>query len=509
MASHNLLSSGTGLVTLVAASYTSRADEERHPRRGAPPQESGSGLWKTRELSVVAVIVPHMNDRTSGACPEVGGDTERMPPYLPATPVGFAACLPFEETNACEDSTVQNHDQVLTCLDLFAGAGGLSEGLREAGFATLYANEVEPVYAKTYALNHANAIVDARDIRLVDADEIRESLGLAQGELDLLAGGPPCQGFSINAPTRTTMDERNHLFKDFLRFVSAFKPKSVLIENVPGLVNFSAGATLAAILMSLADMGYAVDVRILYAPHYGVPQTRWRTIVLGTNMHGIPSPAFPSPEFHAPQRVNFTSKFQERTLTLTPRSPELPRCPSLRDAIGDLPPLQNGEQGPPLKPYSSEALNAYQADLRRNSPGVRNHEAARLSEINLRRLQFIPPGGNWTDIPFELLPRGMKLARRSDHTKRYGRADPDGISSTILTKCDPHWGAYFHYEQDRAFTVREAARLQSFPDRFTFTGSRVAQYEQVGNAVPPALARAVGLAIRTVLGVDKALEPAV
>ena len=114
-------------------------------------------------------------------------------------------------------------------------------------------------------------------------------------------------------------------------------------------------------------------------------------------------------------------------------------------------------------------------------------------------MKHIKPGGNWTDIPYELLPKGMKAANRGDHTKRYGRVAPDGLSSTILTKCDPHWGAYFHYEQDRSFTVREAARIQSFPDSFIFNGNMAEQFAQVGNAVPPLLAKAIGLSIKKIL----------
>jgi len=122
-----------------------------------------------------------------------------------------------------------------------------------------------------------------------------------------------------------------------------------------------------------------------------------------------------------------------------------------------------------------------------------------LSPVNLQRLKYIKPGGNWTDIPHDLLPKGMKQARTSDHTKRYGRLKPDGLASTILTKCDPHWGAYFHYAQDRSLTVREAARCQSFPDHYIFYGSQQEQFAQVGNAVPPLLAKAVGVAIKAVL----------
>lgn len=386
-----------------------------------------------------------------------------------------------------------------TSIDLFAGAGGLSEGLREAGFTPLYANEISPRYAQTYATNHPGTHVDSRDIRKVDAKKIRSILGLKRGELDLIAGGPPCQGFSINAPKRSTDDSRNHLFREYLRFVSEFLPQAVMIENVPGMVSFEGGATLDAILESLKLLGYDADVRILYAPHYGVPQTRWRTIILGGRDGLNPTDLFPEPLRQAPVRVNFTSQFGGKNLVNLPRSVELPSHVTVRDAIGDLPVLRNGEIGDPIKPYRHPADNPYQQLMRVGSEGVTCHEAPRLSKINLERISHIPPGGNWTDIPEELLPRGMRMARRSDHTKRYGRVDPDGLASTILTKCDPHWGAYFHYEQDRAFTVREAARLQSFPDTYVFCGSRVEQYEQVGNAVPPLLGAAVGRKIARVL----------
>lgn len=392
----------------------------------------------------------------------------------------------------------------LTLLDLFAGAGGLSEGLREAGFTSLYANEISPRYAQTYAANHPGTQIESGDIRKVDARKVRSLLGLKRGELDLIAGGPPCQGFSINAPKRSTEDSRNHLFREYLRFVSEFQPRVVMIENVPGMVSFEGGATLEAILESLKLLGYDADVRILYAPHYGIPQTRWRTIILGGRNGLNPTALFPEPLRNAPVRVNFTSQFGGKNLVNLPRSLELPSHVTVRDAIGDLPVLRNGEMGGPVKPYRHPADNPYQQLMRVGSDGVSCHEAARLSKINLERMSYIPPGGNWTDIPDELLPRGMRMARRSDHTKRYGRVDPNGLASTILTKCDPHWGAYFHYEQDRAFTVREAARLQSFPDTYVFCGSRVEQYEQVGNAVPPLLGAAVGRAIARELGENQA-----
>jgi len=388
-------------------------------------------------------------------------------------------------------------------LDLFAGAGGLSEGLREAGFRSLYANEFVPTYAATFALNHADTLVQSGDVREVDAAEVRRNVGLKRGELDLMAGGPPCQGFSINAPKRSSEDQRNHLFKEYLRFVDEFQPRAVLIENVPGLVSFDEGGTLNAILQSLEALGYSADVQILYAPHYGVPQTRWRTVILGLRGSAEPLAAFPKPIRHAPMRVNFTSRFAGRDIVAFPGSVELPTFTTVQDAIGDLPVLSNGEEGDLVKSYPTPPLNDYQRALRAGSEGVHNHQAARLGKINMERLSHIPAGGNWTNIPFDLLPAGMKRARRSDHTKRYGRVEAGGLASTILTKCDPHWGAYVHYSQDRAFTVREAARIQSFPDTYRFTGSRVDQYEQVGNAVPPLLAAAVGQSISAALGVNR------
>lgn len=390
-------------------------------------------------------------------------------------------------------------DDKLTCLDLFAGAGGLSEGLEEAGFHSLFASEIVDRYAETYKRNHPSAEVCVDDIRAVDPASVRKSLELSVGELDLLAGGPPCQGFSINAPVRSDEDPRNHLFREYLRFVDEFKPRAVLIENVPGLVSFEKGATLHAILSSLANLGYGADVHILGAPYYGVPQMRWRTIIMGLRGAVIPQSAWPDPVRHAPIRANFTTTFDGRQIVKRPSPETSAPFTTLHEAIGDLPSLANGERGAEIKAYACDAQCDYQRLLRTGSPGVMNHEAPRLSKINLERLTYIKPGGNWTDIPIELLPKGMQKARRSDHTKRYGRPRWDELASTVLTKCDPHWGAFFHPDQDRAFTVREAARIQSFPDHYVFIGSQAEQYAEVGNAVPPMLASAVGKSLRSVL----------
>jgi DNA (cytosine-5)-methyltransferase 1 len=383
--------------------------------------------------------------------------------------------------------------QQKTMIDLFAGAGGLSLGLESAGFSAIYANEYISQFAATYAANHPGTIVDTRDIRNVNPSEIMAETGLVKGELVLLAGGPPCQGFSVNAPRRSTDDKRNHLFLDYLKFVEAFAPQAVIIENVPGLVSFEGGATLDAILGSLDTLGYSSDVQILYAPHFGVPQTRWRTIVIGIrkDIH-VTADIFPSPQHSAPARVNFTSVHRNRNLVGLADGPELSAHTTVGDAISDLPRIKSGESVPDGTPYTTSAESTYQTLMRQGSSGVFNHKAAALGQVNVERLAHIPAGGNWTNIPVDLLPAGMKRAHRSDHTKRYGRTPKDGLSSTILTKCDPHWGAYFHYEQPRTFTVREAARIQSFPDFYSFTGTISDQFAQVGNAVPPLMATAIG-----------------
>lgn len=149
--------------------------------------------------------------------------------------------------------------------------------------------------------------------------------------------------------------------------------------------------------------------------------------------------------------------------------------------------------------YDQPALAPFAKLLRNPTGSTFNHYAAKLSRQNIERMAYIPPGGSWRDIPHDLLPSGMKRARKSDHTKRYGRLTKTGMAGTIMTKCDPHWGAVFLPDQDRTLTVREAARLQSFPDSYHFMGSRVAQYVQVGNAVPVLMAKAIAETLKSSL----------
>ena len=381
-----------------------------------------------------------------------------------------------------------------TTIDLFCGAGGLTEGFRQAGFVCLFANDIDAEASRTFAVNHPRSELSTSSIEHLMPARIRKSLGLSAGELDCMVGGPPCQGFSINAPSRSLDDPRNALFRHYMAFVCEFKPKTIVLENVPGMLSLHQGYVVKRIIEGMEELGYSVVYRILFAAHYGVPQERWRLVILASRL-GEP-PEHPMPTHAASARANFTGG---KTLTLTaPAGSHLLTHVSVEEAIGDLPELEAG-MGQEFGPYPGPPNSPYSALMRAGSNVLYDHVAPRISPLNLQRLQHIRPGGSWRDIPRDLLPEGMKRARRSDHTRRYGRLSPDGLAGTVMTKMDPHWGPAFHYNQPRTLTVREAARLQSFPDRYLFVGSRVSKYRQIGNAVPVAMAKAIAEQIKSSL----------
>jgi len=384
-----------------------------------------------------------------------------------------------------------------TTIDLFCGAGGITEGFRRAGFSCLYANDIDHWAIETFKANHPGTRADNRPVEDIDAAALRRELRLEPGDLDVVVGGPPCQGFSINAPERFLDDPRNSLFKHYVRFLDEFKPKTLLLENVPGMLSLGGGVIFDQIIHELGTRGYEVRARILFAAHYGVPQERWRMIVIGSRIS--PPPSHPYPTHYAHARANFKGG-KTLTFRLMPLEEHtlLPAV-TVGDALGDLPRLSMGAGGE-IVAYDRPAHTDYARSMRAGGSVTFNHAAGKLSLQNAERMRYVKPGGSWRDIPRHLLPRGMQQARLSDHTKRYGRLRNDGLAGTVLTKCDPHWGAVFLPDQDRALTVREAARLQSFPDSYKFLGPRVAQYEQVGNAVPVLMAEAVAREFRHALG---------
>ncbi|TXI35275.1 MAG: DNA cytosine methyltransferase [Candidatus Moraniibacteriota bacterium] len=362
-----------------------------------------------------------------------------------------------------------------TAIELFAGAGGMSLGFEAEGFNVRVASDFDKDCAETHRFNQPESKFLCDSIQKLTYKDFLKEGKFKVGEIDVMAGGPPCQGFSINAPQRNIGDPRNSLFRHYVRLVSELKPKFVVLENVPGMLSLEGGEVAKNIVKAFEEIGYKMDFKILFAPDFGVPQERRRVIFLG-NRIGVPV-VFPEPT-HYPLGSMLK-----------------PWYVTVEEAIGDLP-NETGNKGETLSYPTKKGISKYAREMREGSKVVKNHGKGILGEKNLQRIKHIPPGGSWRDIPYDLLPAGMQKAKRSDHTKRYGRLHPNGLASTILTKCDPHWGAYIHYSQERTISVREAARFQGFPDRYEFLGSTASQYIQVGNAVPVPLARAIARAIK-------------
>jgi DNA (cytosine-5)-methyltransferase 1 len=378
-----------------------------------------------------------------------------------------------------------------TAVDLFCGAGGASLGLVRAGWDLRVAADVDQACSLTHRANLPGEFITA-DLRTVDADKLMSATEISPGQLDLLFAGPPCQGFSIIG-SRVVWDQRNNLFKEVLRLATELRPRCVVIENVPGLVTLGRGAYLQAILEGLSATGYEAACAELLAAQYGAPQMRWRLIIIGWRKD-LEIPAgygFPRPTVGAAEVGDLLPN-----CTIPPW--QLEGFVTTAEAISDLPPVAAGEEE---AHYVGPPMGRYQEIMRAGLNGeLFNHYAARLSAANLARLAHIKPGQDWRDLPRELLPSSMQRALRKDHTRRYRRMTWDGVPRAVITRFrDPKTGEYTHPEQDRTITIREAARLQGFPDGFIFHGPRTSQYEQVGNAVPTQLAEAIASEIRRCL----------
>lgn len=377
-----------------------------------------------------------------------------------------------------------------TAIDLFSGAGGITLGLINAGFDVLFCSDIDEACCLTHKRNFPNIPFAREEIEKLRGKDILRATGLKRGQLDLLIGGPPCQGFSIIGQ-REIWDARNGLFHDFLRIAEELKPKCIIIENVTGLATLSKGAVLGEIGHAFREAGYAVDCAELLAAQYGVPQMRWRMFFVGWRLDQNRRGGFPLPT-HG--RAGIGDLVPNRTTTAEDSAGFV----TIAEAISDLPVIEGGEF---RTAYRCSPQSPYQEAMRQGaSKEVFNHYAARLSNQNMVRVRYLKPGQDWRDLPRELLPAGMQRALRKDHTRRYRRMRWGGIARAIITRFrDPKSGEYIHPQQHRTISIREAARIQSFPDWFVFEGSYSQQYEQVGNAVPPLLARAVAVEIRKML----------
>jgi DNA (cytosine-5)-methyltransferase 1 len=378
-----------------------------------------------------------------------------------------------------------------TFIDLFAGCGGLSSGLRSAGLIPLAEVEVDAWACETLRANFPDGKVIEADIRQIDDETISSFAGV-----DVIAGGPPCQGFSVAGSTQYGInDPRNELVFWFLHWVEILRPRVVLIENVPGMLSRSRDeqTLLDAIRHELEPIGYTVTAKILNAAEFGVPQSRRRAIIAAV-LDGAPFP-FPSAT-HGPSDLG----------DQTDLFGELQQFTTVGEALTDLPSIDAGEGSDDAQPYASEALSDYQARLRSDATGVFNHVAMKHTRRLIERFSIIKPGQSLKDVPLTHGQRTNLTGKTSDKPFKYNnyRLDPSKPSLTIPASFQ---SLFLHPVKNRNLTAREAARLMGFSDSFVFMGKRttmswekhLSQYNQIGNAVCPPMAEALGAAAMSVL----------
>ncbi|MCX6787943.1 MAG: DNA (cytosine-5-)-methyltransferase [Candidatus Kaiserbacteria bacterium] len=329
----------------------------------------------------------------------------------------------------------------LTYIDLFCGAGGLALGFEKAGFKNIFSLDNEPNFCKTYRANFPNHTLIQSDISKIDAKEIKKIL--KKQHVDVVIGGPPCQGFSMagSIGRKFIADPRNRLFREFARVIKIIEPEYFVMENVARLYSHNKGQTRAEIIECFSNLGYTVSCTILNAAEYDVPQSRRRVIFVGTKSD--------LPFAFSKEKTN--------------------RIKTVWDAIHDLPTLEVGA-----------------------SSVIPNHEAMRHTPQMLKKMAYVKDGGDRSQIPLPLRP----LTGDSRKYIRYTSTEPSVCVTGDMRKI-------FHYSQNRALTVRELARIQSFPDSFVFTGSKISQQQQVGNAVPPLLAKMIAQRLKKVIRNEK------
>ncbi len=369
----------------------------------------------------------------------------------------------------------------LRCVDLFSGAGGFSAGLQKEGFSTLFAVEIDLDACATFKANHPNADLFRDNIAKLTTTNLLKRLKVKPGDLELLVGGPPCQGFST-VGNKNMDDPRNQLFRHYFRIVEKLRPQFVIFENVTGFKRLYDGRAFESVCSEFQRLDYAVEARILNAAHYGVPQLRERTIVVGHEK---------GTRFSWPSH---THSVEEDELLLA--TGHLKKAVTLGEALGDLPQIAAGETS---QHYACAPQNDYQRARRKKLSKLTEHEAPKHGPKLLEVIKHVPVGGCVLDVPKHLRPRGY-------FNNTYARLWWDKPSTTITRNFGtPSSSRCIHPLLDRGLTTREGARLQSFDDDFQFTGSNSSKNLQIGNAVPPLLAAALGRAVKESLSLPSAL----
>ncbi|WAC42333.1 DNA cytosine methyltransferase [Pedobacter sp. SL55] len=321
----------------------------------------------------------------------------------------------------------------LKYIDLFSGSGGFSLGFDLKGFQNVFSIDIEPSFCETYKYNFPKHQLIEKDI--CDLSDAEISYLKEFEEIDVVIGGPPCQGFSMagNIGRKFIEDPRNKLFKEFVRVVNVVRPKFFVMENVARLYNHNKGETRKEIIKDFQKIGYNVECKILNSADFGVPQVRQRVIFIGSNQN---------------REIIFPEKSVKRYLTV-------------KEVLDDFPPLESGEEST-----------------------IPNHVAMNHSEQMLEKMSYVKDGGSREEIPVNIRPKSGDIRKYI----RYKSNEPSVCVTGDMRKI-------FHYEQNRALTVRELAKLQSYPNSFVFKGSKISQQQQVGNSVPPKMAEAIAEAI--------------
>ena len=349
-------------------------------------------------------------------------------------------------------------------IDLFCGCGGFSHGFVQAGYNVLLGIDNNRAALESFTANHKGAQTICGDITQITYKNDIEPL-LGSKTVDIVIGGPPCQGMSLSG-FRKLDDPRNKLYLSYIRLVKEIQPRAFVIENVPGLVGLFKGAIKDSIIDEFFELGYAVKYKVISAADYGVPQKRNRVVFIGVKSE--------TNSFQFPKPLEYKVTCEQ--------------------ALSDLPPLVD-EIGEEKQSYISKPQNEYQKLMRKKKKTVTNHIAAAHSESVKSIISLVPDGGNYKDLPEDLRnTRNFHVA-----WTRFSRSKP---APTIDTGHRHH----FHYEYNRVPTVRECARLQSFPDDFTFFGNKTEQFRQVGNAVPPLMAKAIAESLRDYLEKEQIVD---